>query len=73
MQTISEEIKKIRIEQGLTQKDLSNLTCMSLSFITKFEQGLRTPRKHTLMHMLNVLELDTQEKERLIKVYEKKI
>ncbi|WP_270588766.1 helix-turn-helix domain-containing protein [Faecalibacillus intestinalis] len=55
--TVGENIKKIRKEKGLTQKELGKLCGMSEAQIGQYENGLRNPKMETLEKIANALDI----------------
>ena len=55
--TVGENIKKIRKEKGLTQKELGKLCGMSEAQIGQYENGLRNPKMETLKKIANALDI----------------
>lgn len=56
--TISENLKRIRKEQGLTQKKLGELCEMSEAMIRQYELGYRKPKFKTLLKIAKALECE---------------
>lgn len=54
---LSNAIKKIRTEKGLSQEDLSEKSELSLRTIQRLENGKSEPRGDTLKRLTNALEL----------------
>lgn len=54
---LSNAIKKIRTEKGLSQEDLSEKSELSLRTIQRLENGKSEPRGDTLKRLSNALEL----------------
>lgn len=55
---IGEKIKKLREEEGLTQKDLSELTGINRITIGNYERGNRVPNIERIIPIANVLNVD---------------
>ena len=55
--TVGENLKKIRKEKGLTQKELGKLCGMSEAQIGQYENGLRNPKMETLEKIANALDI----------------
>lgn len=56
--TVAENLKRIRIEKGLTQKKLAELCGISEGMIRQYELGLRNPKIETLKKLANALDTD---------------
>lgn len=54
---IGERIKKLRKEKGLTQKELAEMTGISLSAIEKYERGKLNPSLGKIESIANALEI----------------
>lgn len=52
---IGENIRKLRLEKGLTQKDLAEKSGTSLSALNKYERGDRTPKIDSLEKIAEAL------------------
>ena len=59
--TIGENIKKIRKEKGLMQKELGVLCGMSESQIGAYENGYRSPKLETIKKIANALDISFSE------------
>ena len=57
MSTIGENIKKCRIERGMTQKKLSELLNVSQNAVHNWENGKREPKLDTLAQIAKVLNI----------------
>ncbi len=57
--TISENIRRIRKERGLTQKQLGALVGSSEAYIRAYESGRRNPKPSTLEKIANALDVNT--------------
>lgn len=55
------KIKEIRIEKGLTQKELSKLSGVSESYIGDLERNEKIPSIITICKLANALEVDIKE------------
>ena len=55
--TVGENIRKIRKEKKLTQKELGKLCGMSEAQIGQYENGLRNPKMETLEKIANALDI----------------
>ena len=55
---IGENIRRLRKEKGLTQKELGNLCGMYESQIRKYELGKANPKKETLYKIADALKVD---------------
>lgn len=53
---INENIKKLRVEKNLTQKELSALTGISEVMISQYERGVRIPKNRNLRKLASVLD-----------------
>lgn len=53
--TIGERIKKIRIDKGLTQKQVGQLSGMADSAIRKYELGVQNPKVETIQRIADAL------------------
>lgn len=53
---INENIKKLRVEKKLTQKELSALTGISEVMISQYERGVRIPKNRNLRKLASVLD-----------------
>lgn len=53
---INENIKKLRVEKKLTQKELSALTGISEVMISQYERGIRIPKNRNLRKLASVLD-----------------
>ena len=53
--TVSEEIRRVRAEAGLTQKDLAELTGIDQSDISKIERGMSNPTIGTLERIADAM------------------
>lgn len=54
---VADNIKRVRLEKGLTQKQLAKETNLSLSCITRIESGkydMRTTTIHAILKVLKV-------------------
>jgi transcriptional regulator with XRE-family HTH domain len=59
MSNIGENIKKIRIEKGLTQKQLGDLCGMKDSQIRRYENGRANPKYETIEKIAKALNVST--------------
>lgn len=57
---VSENLKRIRKEKGLTQKQLGNLCGMSEAMIRQYELGYRNPKFETLQKIANILDVPVE-------------
>jgi transcriptional regulator with XRE-family HTH domain len=55
--TIGERIKSLRMERGLTQKELSNLSSLSEISIRKYESGDRQPKQNAIFKLAKALDV----------------
>ena len=58
---VGEIIKKLRIERGLTQKQLGELCEMADSAIRRYENGRANPKIETLQKIANALNVNVSE------------
>lgn len=56
--SIGENIKKIRVQKGLTQKQLGELCGMADSAIRRYENGRANPKLETVEKIANVLDVN---------------
>jgi transcriptional regulator with XRE-family HTH domain len=62
MATISQNIKKVRLKQGLTQDDLSKKADIKYSTLTKIEGGVVTkPSVQTIQKIAKALDVTIEE------------
>ena len=54
-----ENLKKIRIRQGLTQRQIADATGISQSLLSKYENGERTPTCGNLIALAKFLDTST--------------
>ena len=59
--SVGEIIKKLRIERGLTQKQLGELCEMADSAIRRYENGRAKPKIETLQKIANALNVNVSE------------
>ena len=59
--SVGEIIKKLRIERGLTQKQLGELCEMADSAIRRYENGRANPKIETLQKIANALNVNVSE------------
>ena len=59
--SVGEIIKKLRIERGLTQKQLGELCEMAYSAIRRYENGRANPKIETLQKIANALNVNVSE------------
>lgn len=59
--TIGEKIKSLRLEKGLTQKQLGDLCSMADSAIRRYELGSANPKIETLEKIANALNVPLSE------------
>lgn len=55
--TVGDNIKKLRLEKGLTQKELGDLCGMADSAIRRYESGRGNPTDKTLMRIASALKV----------------
>lgn len=58
---IGNYIKKIRTDQGLTLKELSEKSGLSVSFLSQFERGISTIALDALMSLSEALDIDPRD------------
>ena len=58
MNSFSERFKSIRLEKGLTQKQVSERSGIAHSLISKYEFGKLNPRVETVKKLANGLQVD---------------
>ena len=58
---ISEKIRQLRVENGMTQKELAHRIGVSPSAIGMYEQGRRVPDSTVLTRLARVLKCSTDE------------
>ena len=58
--SIGKNIKKLRTEKKLTQKQLSELTGISEVMISQYERGIRTPKNKNLLKLACILDKSGQ-------------
>lgn len=63
MNGLGEIIKKYRIKKGLTQKELSELSHISYSYLTKIETDKKSPSPEVLVTLLILLDIPGNEVE----------
>jgi len=63
-----EELKRLRIAAGLTQKELAKLAGVSQSLIARIERGTVNPRISTLRKILNVINQTLRDVETVDKI-----
>lgn len=56
--TVRTNLRRLRREQGLTQKELSEACGFSRSYVNKIESGERSPSLQTLEHLAAQLGVD---------------
>lgn len=59
--TVGENIRRIRIQRGITQRDLASLIGKSYSSIQKYEMDLATPPLTVVKKLAEVLDVDKYE------------
>ena len=59
--TVGERIKKIRLEKGMTQKQVADSCGMADSAIRKYESGQITPKFDTIQRIALALEVNPGE------------
>lgn len=58
---ITFELRKIRLEKNLTQKDLANSLGVTQPYISELEYGLRCPKLDLIEKIANILEVCPKE------------
>lgn len=56
--TFGETLRKIRLEQGASQDDLSRLSGVDRSAISNYERGLREPNLRSIVRLARALKID---------------
>lgn len=56
---LPDRLKRLRIEAGLSQKEIANLLQVSPSIISSYETGERTPSLENLLMLSNVFKCST--------------
>lgn len=69
-QAFGEVLRKLRVEQNLSQDKLAELSHLDRTYISLLERGLRTPTISTLFSISNALDNSPS---RIIKLVEKRI
>lgn len=54
--SIGDNIKKLRLEKNMTQKELSKLSGISEVMISQYERGIRVPKNNNLIKIAYVLD-----------------
>ncbi len=57
----SENLKQLRIEKGLSQKQLAEKLGVAVSTYANWEQGRREPSIYDIFNILSVLEIEANE------------
>ena len=57
MGLLAENLKKIRIDKGLTQSELGQITGLTGNWISQFETGKREPSLQVLLKLVNALDI----------------
>ena len=71
--SVGEIIKKLRIERGLTQKQLGELCEMADSAIRRYENGRANPKIETLQKIANALNVNVSELRNDFQIYKDNI
>lgn len=79
--SIGEQVKQCRKEKGMTLKDVSDRTSLSIGYLSQLERGLTTVSYQTIKKVANALDTDIayfidqpkNTKKSILKSYEKKI
>ena len=58
--TVGENIRRIRLERNLTQKQLGELLGTSEAYIRAYESGRRNPKPATLKKIADVLDVNSE-------------
>lgn len=58
---LGRNIKAERMRKDITQEEFAELINMSLSYVSKLEQGLISPTAITLFKMANILKIQVDE------------
>lgn len=61
MLNLGEKLKSIRKERKLSQKELAEMSGVSLSAIQKFENGIRKPKLESIKNIAKSLQIDVYE------------
>jgi transcriptional regulator with XRE-family HTH domain len=61
LQYVIDQIKKIRIQKGLSQMELSLRSNLTQSFLANLEKGKKLPSVMTIIKIANALEVNPQE------------
>ena len=56
-----DNLKNLRISQGLNQKDLANLLCVSFKTISHWESGYSEPSLEMLIKLKEALKIDFED------------
>lgn len=56
-----DKLKQLRIQNGLTRRELAELTGISIRTVEGYEQGLREPKQKTINSLADVLEISPDE------------
>lgn len=59
LKSIGINIKKYRIEKGLSQEKLAEMTDLSPNYISMIERAVKTPSLTTLINIANALDVTT--------------
>lgn len=59
--SIGERMKEIRIEKGLTQRQIADSIGVTYQHISQYERGLRTPKMNTIRKIAEALGVDVWE------------
>lgn len=58
---LGRNIKAERVRKNITQEQFAEMIDMSLSYVSKLEQGLTTPTAFVLFKMSNILNIPMEE------------
>ncbi len=61
MKNLSEQIKRIRKQRGLSQKELGQRIGVSQQVMTNYERGLREPNLETLLKIAGALDVSVED------------
>ena len=55
--SIGLRLKEARLKKGLTQKDLSNVSGISITYVSEMERGLKMPSINTFVKIIEALDV----------------
>lgn len=67
MVTLGHFLKQKRKDKSITLRELANMTSLSYSLISRYEQGSRNPNLFTLQRLREALALSSQEFQYVLK------